>query len=137
MFCFTLVTIDNFDYATPAAESLFERIALRPRQYEMETPQKGVRSDMFYTIKADLFNETTTDDNGAYLNSRSNRKQCFIETNEGKVTNIKIVHQKSDGKLYYNIRIGKAILKYTSTTKTISIQQYNICIVHTLVIAIH
>ena len=107
MFCFTLVTIDNFDYATPTSESLFERIVLQPRHYQMETPQKGVRSDMFYTIKPDLFNEATADDNGAYLNSRSNKKQNFIETNEGKVTNIKIVHQTPDGRLYYNFRNGK------------------------------
>ena len=99
MFCFTLVIIDNFDYATPTVESLFKRIVLRPRHYEMETPLKGVRSDMFYTIKTDLFSETTADDNGAYLNSRSNKKQYFIETNEGKVTNIKIVHQAPDRRL--------------------------------------
>ena len=105
-----LVTIDNFDYATPTAESLFEKIVLRPRHYEMETPQKGVRSDMFYTIITDLFSETTADDNGAYVNSRSNKKQYFIETNKGKVTNIKIVHQAPDKKcqkwekLFFSIR---------------------------------
>ena len=107
MFCFTLVTTDNFDYATSTAESLFERIFLRPQHYKTEALQKGVRRDMFYTIKADLFNETTADDNGVYLNSRSNKKQYAIETNEGKVTNIKTVHQTPDGRLYYNVRNGK------------------------------
>ena len=96
MFCFTLVMIDNFDYATPTAEFLFERIFLQPQHYETETPQNGMRSDMFYTIKADSFNKTTANDNGTYLNSRSNNKQYFIETNEGKVANIKIVYQTPD-----------------------------------------
>jgi len=49
-----------------------ERIFLRPHDYEKQTPQKGVRENMFYTIKAGLFNEVTPDDNGAYLNSKNN-----------------------------------------------------------------
>ena len=57
---------------------MFEGIALRPQHYDIEMPQKGVRSDMVYTIYADLFNEATTDNNGAYLNSWSNKKQYFI-----------------------------------------------------------
>ena len=56
MFCFILATIDNFDYATPNGKSLFERTVLQPRYYEIETLQKGVRSNMFYTIKSYLFN---------------------------------------------------------------------------------
>ena len=104
MFFFTLVMIDNFDYATPTAESLFQRIVLWPQHYEIETPQKGVRSDMFHTIKADLFNETIASDSGAYLNSRSKKKQYFIETNKRKVTNKKIVHQTPDERLSYNVR---------------------------------
>ena len=61
MFCFILATIDNFDYATPTAKSLLERTVLQPRHYEIETLQKGVRSNMFYTIKSSYlfnFNET-------------------------------------------------------------------------------
>ena len=67
--CFNLFTIDNFDYAVPPNKSLFEGIALRPQYYDIEMPQKGVRSDVVYTIYADLFKEATTDNNGAYLNS--------------------------------------------------------------------
>ena len=107
MFCFTLVMIDNFDYATPTAESLFQSIVLQPQHYEIETPQKVLRSDMFYTIKADLFNKTIASDNGAYLNSRSKKKQHFIETNKRKVTNKKIVHQTPDERLSYNVRNEK------------------------------
>ena len=66
---FNLFTIDNFDYAAPPNKSLFEGIALQPQQYDIEMPQMGVRSDMVYTTYADLFNEATTDNNGAYLNS--------------------------------------------------------------------
>ena len=62
---------------------------------------------MFYTIKADLFNKTIASDNGAYLNSRSKKKQHFIETNKRKVTNKKIVHQTPDERLSYNVRNEK------------------------------
>ena len=77
--CFILVTIDNFDYKTLIAESLFERIVLRPQHYEIETQQKDMRIDMIYAIKGYLLNETAANDNAAYLNSRSNKKQYFIE----------------------------------------------------------
>ena len=83
MFCFTLVMIDNLDYTTPTTESLFKWIVLQ--HYKNEIPQKSVRSNMFYTIKADLFHETTANDNGIYFDSRSNKKQYFIETNEGNL----------------------------------------------------
>ena len=80
---------------------------------------------MFYTIKTDLFNETTADDNGAYLNSRSNKKLYFIETNKWKVTNIKIVHMTSDGRLYYNIRIGKNYsVVYVNKENSFTLERY-------------
>ena len=117
--------IDNFDYATLTAESLFDWIVLQPQDYEKETPQKGVRSDMFYTIKADLFNETTTDDNGTYLNSRSNKKQYFIETNEGKITSTRIAHQTIDGRLYYNVRNGKNYsVVYVNKENSFTLERY-------------
>ena len=78
LFCFTLATVDNFDYATPTAESLFERLVLRSRHYEMKTPQKGVRSYMFYTIKAGLFSGTTADDNGRLYYNVRNGKNYFV-----------------------------------------------------------
>ena len=91
----------------------------------METPQKGVRSDMFYTIITDLFSETTADDNGAYVNSRSNKKQYFIEKNKGKVTNIKIVHQAPDGRLYNNVRNGKNYsLVYVNKENSFTLERY-------------
>ena len=77
--CFILVTIDNFDYTTLTAESMFERIVLRPQHYEIETQQKDMKIDMIYAIKAYLLNETTANDNASYLNSRSNKKQYFTE----------------------------------------------------------
>ena len=80
---------------------------------------------MFYTIKTDLFNETTADDNGAYLNSRTNKKLYFIETNKWKVTNIKIVHMTPDGRLYYNIRIGKNYsVVYVNKENSFTLERY-------------
>ena len=108
MLCSFHFSHDNFDYATPTAEFLFETIVLRPRHYEMETPQKGVRSDIFYTINTYLFIEITAD--GAYLHSRSNKRQYFIETNKGKVTNIKIVHQTPDGRTLLQCQKWEKIL---------------------------
>ena len=39
---------------------------------------------MVYTIREDFLNETTADKNGAYLNSRKNKKQYFTESYQHK-----------------------------------------------------
>ena len=54
-----------------------------------------------------MFNKVTADDNRAYFNSRSNRKQYVIESDRGRVTTIKTIHVTPDGKFYYNSRNGK------------------------------
>ena len=57
---------------------------LNPEKFTRDTPLKGVRSDQFYTIKKECFNDVTTDDNGAYLNSRSNKRvYAFGVFNDG------------------------------------------------------
>ena len=73
--CFSiLVGFDKFDYENPSAESSIGRILINPEKFAPDTPLQGFRTDYFYTIKKECFNDVTTDNNGAYLNSRSNKK---------------------------------------------------------------
>ena len=92
---FNLFTIDNFDYAAPPNKSLFEGIALRPQHYDIEMPQKGVRSDMVYTIYADYLSYTI-------LTPEVIRSTTLLE-----VTIIKFVHQTPDERLHYSVRNAK------------------------------
>ena len=66
----------------------------------MEVSQKNVRSHTLYTIKGDFFNEATANKSG--VTQKVIRSSTLLT-----VTNIKIVHQTPDGKLYYNVRNGK------------------------------
>ena len=80
---------------------------LNPEKFSQDTPLKGVRSDYFYTIKKECFDDVTNDDNGAYLNSRSNKRVYAVESlNDGELQNVKIVHQSNDGTYFYNSRNG-------------------------------
>ena len=68
----------KFDYENPSAESLIGRITLNPKIFAQNTPLKVIRSDYFYTIKKECFNDVTTDDNSAYLKSRNNRRAYAV-----------------------------------------------------------
>ena len=69
---------------------------LNPEKFTQDTPLKGIRSDQFYTIKKECFNDVTTDDNGAYLNSRSNKRAYALGVfNDGELQNVKIVHESN------------------------------------------
>ena len=52
--------------------------------------------------KKERFNDDTTDDNGAYLNSRSN-KRIYAPglLNDKELQNVKIIHQSNDGTYFY------------------------------------
>ena len=72
-----------------------------------DTPLKAIKSDYFYTIKKECFNDVNTDDNGAYLNSRSNKRVYAVELlNDGELQNVKIVRQSNDGTCFYKSRNG-------------------------------
>ena len=62
-----LVRYDKFDYKNLSAKSLIDRIMLNPKKFAQDTPLKGIRSDCFYTIKKEGFNDViiTTDNTGA------------------------------------------------------------------------
>ena len=86
-----LVGFDKFDYENPTAESLIDRILLNPKKFAQDAPLKGLRIDYLYTIKKECFNDVTTDNNGAYLNSRSNKRVYTVGSfNDGKLQIIKI-----------------------------------------------
>ena len=87
MFCFILATIDNFDYATPTAKSMFERIVLQSRHYEIETLQKGVRSNIFFTVKSYLFNfnETPAIKMAPILIQEVIRRSTLLKQTKGKL----------------------------------------------------
>ena len=81
---------------------------LNPEKFPQDTPLKGIRSDYFYTIKKECFHDVTNDDNGAYLNSRSNKRVYAVESfNDGELQNVKIVHQSNDGTYFDNSRNGR------------------------------
>ena len=69
-----LVGHDKFNYENPSTVSFIDRIMLSPEKLAQDTPLKGIRSDYFYTVKEERFNGVTTYDNGAYLNSRTNKR---------------------------------------------------------------
>ena len=107
--CFSiLVGFDKFDYENPSAESLIDRILINPEKFAPDTPLKGFRTDYFYTIKKECFNDVTTDNNGAYLNSRSNKKVYTVGSfNDGELQNVKMLHQSSDGTYFYKSQNGR------------------------------
>ena len=97
-----MVGYDEFDYENPSAESLIDRIILNPEKFAQDTPLKAIRSDYFYMTKKERFNDDTTDNNGAYLNSRSN-KRIYAPglLNDKELQNVKIIHQSNDGTYFY------------------------------------
>ena len=96
-----MVGYDEFDYENPSTESLVDRIILNPEKFAQDTPLKGIRSDYFYMTKT-IFNDVTTDGNGAYLNSRSN-KRIYAPglLNDKELQNVKIIHGSNDGIYFY------------------------------------
>ena len=64
-----------------------------PEKLAQDTPLKGIRSDYLYTVKEECFNDVTTYDNDAYLNSRNNKRVYAVGSfNDGELQNVKIVH---------------------------------------------
>ena len=57
---------------------LFERIVLRPNDFEISPTPKEVRENTFYTVRTQYFNDATTDDNGAYVKSNDTEKNYYI-----------------------------------------------------------
>ena len=53
---------------------LFERIVLRPNDFEISPPTKGVRENTIYAVRMQYFNDPTTDDNGAYVKSYNTKR---------------------------------------------------------------
>ena len=81
----------KFDYENPSTESLVDRDMLNPKEFAQDTPLNSIRSDYFYTIKKECFKDVTTDDTGANLNSRSNKRVYTVGSfNDGKLQIIKI-----------------------------------------------
>ena len=81
-----LIVYYKLDYGNPFAESLIDRIMVNCKKIAQYAPLKGIRSDYFYWIKKEFFNDVTTNNNGDYLNSRSNKKVYFVELfNDGKI----------------------------------------------------
>ena len=85
---------------------LFDRIVLRPNDFEISPPPKGVKENTFYAVRIQYFNDAATDDNGAYVKSNNTKKNYYVkyETERQIVTSTKIVHNNIDGNFYYNER---------------------------------
>ena len=91
--CTILVAYDKLGYENPSAESLIDGIMRNPKKFAQDTPLKGIRSDYSYLIKKECCNDVTMeDDNGAYLNSRSNKRLYAMGSfNDGELQNVKMV----------------------------------------------
>ena len=84
-----------------------DKIMLNLKEFAQDTPLKGIKNDYFYAIMKECFNDVTTDDNGTYLNSRSNKKVYAVGSfNDGELQNVKIVHQNNDGTYFYNLEMN-------------------------------
>ena len=100
-----MVGYDEFDYENPSAKSLIDRIILNPEKFAQDTPLKGIRSDYFYMTKKECFHDVTTEDNGAYLNWRSNKRVYAPGLlSDEEPENVKIIHQSNDGTYFYKSR---------------------------------
>ena len=88
---------------------LFERIVLRPNDFEISPPTKGVRENTIYAVRMQYFNDATTDDNGAYVKSYNTKRNYYIQydTERQIVTSTKIFHNNIHGSFYYNERNGR------------------------------
>ena len=103
-----LCRVAEFDYNNPSADSLFQLLLCRAHEYEEQMPLKGVRTNRLYTIKKSLFNDATTDDNGAYYNSSSTKKKFYVKIDcENRTVESRIVHTDTVGKYYYKEREGR------------------------------
>ena len=100
------VAYDKFDCENPSTESLIDRVMLNPKEFAQVTPLKSIRSDYFYTMKKDCFKDVTTDDNGADLNSRSNKRVYTVGSfNDGKLQIIKIFDLTITRILFINLEM--------------------------------
>ena len=100
-----LVACDKFVYENPSLQSLIDRIMLNLKKFAQDTLLKGIGGDYFYTIKKEYFNDVTTDNSGAYLNLRSNKRVYAVESfNDRELQNVKIVHQSNDDTYFYKSR---------------------------------
>ena len=73
---------------------LFERIAFRPNDFEINPPPKEVSENTFDTVQMEYFNDITTDVSGAYVEWNNTKKTYYIQCDtEGQIiTSTKIVH---------------------------------------------
>ena len=56
------------------------------KKYEKNSPAKGVRNNLMYTIKNCTLDDLTSDDNGAYVDSNSVKTQYYVQVDEKKQT---------------------------------------------------
>ena len=68
----------DYNYENPTAEQLFKLILFRNKEYEKSFPLKGIRRNFVYTIKNFSLDSITSDDNGAYRNSKKVGKYYYV-----------------------------------------------------------
>lgn len=97
------------NYANPSAESLLTAILLKPKHFAEMEPLKGICHNKMYTLKGFSINEINCDDNGAYEEARSVKKEYVVEQNDGKLT--ANVVRKEGGVYMLNARSGRTYEK--------------------------
>ena len=71
---------DSFDYCNPSAESLFEILLMKVKEFEAVTVPNGARKNYMFTTKEDVDN-IVADDNGAYLVTASATRKFKVNVN--------------------------------------------------------
>ena len=71
---------DDFDYYNPSAQSLFEILLMKAKEFEATTLPKGTRENYMFTPKEDVDN-IVADDNDAYIVTASSTRQFTVNVN--------------------------------------------------------
>ena len=101
---------DDFDYYDPSAESLFEILLMKAKEFEAAAHPKGTRKNYMFTTKDDVDN-IVADNNGAYLVTASATRQFKVIVNwsEDKAE-IQGVYKKRVGRGYETVHVNKDLV---------------------------
>ena len=83
LFCFSLRNF-IFDHANPTAEMLLSVVLLRGKDFVKMAPLKEICHNKMYTVHEYTINQINCDDNGAYRDTGSVKKDYYIQEEDGK-----------------------------------------------------
>ena len=91
---------------------MFKVIFLDFAHYEEKHAVKGIHENRMCTILSKKIDDACTDDNGAYLNSRSTKRMYHVNIDKKSMTVLsQVVHQEGDA-YYFIQRCGGRAYEY-------------------------